>query len=192
MGAPRSAFHIITHYLLVIIRWTASHDGGQRATLELGLLPATARIVHSPPGGSCGGDMAVRGPQGGFSPNMRFLAADQATRLLVASLLSAAVGGDPAAAFDFSTPEGAAAAFLDAEKRNDIDGLATAQDFRFEAREALGLTAEPLAAEDAARVERKATDLETTFRERLGQLPPRNLYRALANTSPRCESPSRA
>jgi hypothetical protein len=35
----------------------------------------------------------------------------------------------------FSKPEGAVAAFLDAENRNDIDGLAAAQDLRFEARE---------------------------------------------------------
>jgi hypothetical protein len=52
------------------------------------------------------------------------------------------------------------AAFLDAENRNDIDGLAAAQDLCFEAREQLGLTTDPLAAEDAARVEWKAADLE--------------------------------
>ena len=40
----------------------------------------------------------------------------------------------------------------------------------------MGLTTDPLAAEDAARVERKAADLEAAYGERLGRLPPRNLY----------------
>jgi hypothetical protein len=56
------------------------------------------------------------------------------TRLRFTTVL-AALSADPAAVLVFSKPEGAVAAFLDAENRNDIDGLAAAQDLRFEARE---------------------------------------------------------
>jgi hypothetical protein len=89
-------------------------------------------------------------------------------RLLLTALLAATLCAPRAFSGDFSTPEGAVAAYEDAYDRHDIDGLVAAEDFMAEARESLAPAGAGSPDEETMRA--TAEKLEAEYRERVQKL----------------------
>jgi hypothetical protein len=87
--------------------------------------------------------------------------------LLIAILLATALAVQDAHAADLSTPEAAVASFFDAYARHDIEGIVSARDFDFEARESLGGAASGSRAIDDEAARRTAKAMEAALRSRI-------------------------